>query len=572
MKIPLDTFEQYVDETILKRGLQYFKKGYVGEPELISPGEFEVLVEGTETYVVNLKIDNNEVTEFVCTCPYDFGPVCKHVVAALFYLLKDELGLEVRGLKSAKSSAKPKSKRKSVAEQVEDLLDIMPHEELKDFVREKCDSDRNFRQLFVGRHAYRIIPESKELYAKQVKAILQDAKGRKGYIDYYEVRNVGNEVYEMVQNAEQLLNSGNTESAMYMAIAILEEMTKALDYSDDSNADIGTSVESSISILYSISELELPERIRKYLFEYCIESYKKKIYAGWNWHSSMLTIAVEIQSSDEEVKQIYELLDTIKPKRDDLGWDWDYRQAQRIRLSLIRKTEGEEQAEKYMEENISNSDFRKAVIEKAIAQNDYAKAISLCQQGIKAHKGTFEGLVTNWMELLLKVYQQQNDINKVLELSRTLFLESHMERKPYFDVLKKNISKEEWNGYVDGLVMELKTKSRWGDSATVAQIYVWEERWSDLLNIVRKDVSLRAIDVYSKYLVKEFPSEMADLYQMAILKDMEVNVGRNHYQNACRYLRRMIKMGERDKANVVIDELRRLYPKRRALMEELQKV
>lgn len=572
MKIPLCSFEQYIDETILKRGLQYFKKGHVGDPELISPGEYELLVEGTDTYVVNLKIDNNEVTEFVCTCPYDFGPVCKHVVAALFYLQKDELGLELMEKKPAKSKEKPKAKRKGVSEQVDELLDKMPHEELKDFVREKCESDRNFRQLFVGRHAYRIIPESKELYAKQVKAILQDAKGRKGYIDYYEARNAGKEVYQMVQNAEQLLSSGNTESAMYMAMAILEEMTKALDYSDDSNADIGTSVESSISILHAISELELPEKIRRYLFEYCIKSYKKKIFVGWHWHSSMLTIAVEVQSSDEEVKQIYELLDTIKPKRDDLDWDWDYRQAQRIRLGLIRKTEGDEQAEKYMEENVSNHDFRKAVIEKAIENKDFDKAISLCQQGIMAHKGRLHGLVNDWKQLLMKVYQKQKDDDKVLELSRTLFLENHMDRKPYFDVLKKSIDKDQWNGYVDGLIEEIKSKSRWGDPTTVAQIYIWEERWPDLLAIVQKNVSLHAIDVYSHYLVKEFPSEVAELYQMAILKDMKVNVGRNHYQNACRYLRRMIKMGERDKANFVIDELRRLYPKRKALIEELAKV
>jgi hypothetical protein len=357
-----------------------------------------------------------------------------------------------------------------------------------------------------------------------------------------------------------------------MAIAILEEMTKALDFADDSNADIGTSIESSISILHAISELELSEKIRKYLFEYCIKSYKKKIFVGWDWHSSMLTIAVEIQSSDEEVKQIYELLDTIKPEKDDLGWDWDYRQAQRIRLSLIRKTEGDEQAEKYMEENVSNPDFRKAVIEKAIENKDFDKAISLCQQGIMAHKGRLQGLVNDWKQLLLKVYQKQKDDDKVLELSRTLFLESHMDRKPYFDVLKKGIAKDQWNGYVDGLIEEIKSKSRLGDPTTVAQIYIWEERWPDLLAIVQKNVSLHAIDVYSHYLVKEFPSEVAELYQMAILKDMKVNVGRNHYQNACRYLRRMIKMGERDKANFVIDELRRLYPKRKALMEELAKV
>jgi len=37
-------------------------------------------------------------------------------------------------------------------------------------------------------------------------------------------------------------------------------------------------------------------------------------------------------------------------------------------------------------------------------------------------------------------------------------------------------------------------------------------------------------------------------------------------------LRKMIKIGARDKANNVIQQLKTLYPKRKALMEELQKV
>jgi hypothetical protein len=31
MKIPLNEFEKIIDETILKRCFDYFKKGYVGE-------------------------------------------------------------------------------------------------------------------------------------------------------------------------------------------------------------------------------------------------------------------------------------------------------------------------------------------------------------------------------------------------------------------------------------------------------------------------------------------------------------------------------------------------------------
>ncbi len=43
MNIPLDQFEQIIDDTILKRGLNYFRKGLVEEPEKLSHGCFEAL-------------------------------------------------------------------------------------------------------------------------------------------------------------------------------------------------------------------------------------------------------------------------------------------------------------------------------------------------------------------------------------------------------------------------------------------------------------------------------------------------------------------------------------------------
>jgi hypothetical protein len=62
------------------------------------------------------------------------------------------------------------------------------------------------------------------------------------------------------------------------------------------------------------------------------------------------------------------------------------------------------------------------------------------------------------------------------------------------------------------------------------------------------------------------------MYSNGIMEYMENNVGRNHYQNACRYLRRMIKLGGRDEANRTISVLREKYPNHRALMEELNNV
>ena len=63
---------------------------------LLRSGEYEAIVEGTEPYTVQLTIKNKVITEHVCSCPYDMGPVCKHVVAVIFHLLQSELDLKVK--------------------------------------------------------------------------------------------------------------------------------------------------------------------------------------------------------------------------------------------------------------------------------------------------------------------------------------------------------------------------------------------------------------------------------------------------------------------------------------------
>jgi len=66
--------------------MSYFKNGHVTYCEEIAPGEFEAVVEGTEDYEVRLTFRRNKLKEFSCTCPYDYGNICKHIVAVLYYL------------------------------------------------------------------------------------------------------------------------------------------------------------------------------------------------------------------------------------------------------------------------------------------------------------------------------------------------------------------------------------------------------------------------------------------------------------------------------------------------------
>lgn len=101
MQIPLNEFEQLIDETILKRGLAYFKGGAITDFSKISNGEYEAIVSGTEDYTVQLEVENNTIIEHNCDCPYDMGTVCKHVVAVIFHLQQDELELNCKSKVSA---------------------------------------------------------------------------------------------------------------------------------------------------------------------------------------------------------------------------------------------------------------------------------------------------------------------------------------------------------------------------------------------------------------------------------------------------------------------------------------
>lgn len=569
MKIPLQSFEQHIDETILKRGFQYFKKGLVSEPEEIGHGEYEAIVEGTEDYTVRITLKNEVITEFVCTCPYDHGPICKHVVALIFHLQQHELDLTAKP-KKAKKDAKKAPKRKTISEQIDEILEKLTPQELKGFVKAQSARDGKFRQLFLANHLHLIMPESKALYSKQVKAILKSSTDRSGYIDYSKTRFVGNAVYQLIETAETQVEQSNFKTAFHIACAVLEEMTKALDYADDSNGDIGGCIDPAIDIIYALVNKSVSDELRGELFNYCTNAWSNGLFMGWDWHFTMLEVASRLVKDKYEAERVHLLLDDIKSS--GKSWDWDFEKAQQIRALLIKQTEGEEKAVQYMEQNISNDDFRKEVIEKAISEKDYTKAIALAEEGLIINSIEGPGLLDNWSEYLLQVSLLQNDKANILKHARRQFISSNREKKQYFELLKKHTEPSQWEASIKGIIKDLTKKDRWNDNYLVSQIYVWEEKWDELLNVIKLNASLHNIENYEKYLIKDYADEISDLYQTAILEYMQNNLGRDHYQTACRYLRRMIKMGARDKANYVIKILKTLYPKRTALMEELKRV
>ena len=76
--------ERFVSEHILARGEMYYYDGAVQDLEKTEHG-YHAVVEGTEDYEVDIEMEDKQICEMYCTCPYAAdGNNCKHMAAVLY--------------------------------------------------------------------------------------------------------------------------------------------------------------------------------------------------------------------------------------------------------------------------------------------------------------------------------------------------------------------------------------------------------------------------------------------------------------------------------------------------------
>jgi len=560
MKIPLNQFEQIINETILKRGLSYFKNGLVTDFTEISSGVYESAVSGTEEYTVRLKIENDSIVEHYCDCPYDIGPVCKHIVASIFYLKQDEINLNQQGLSLPK-----KERRKSVTEQVEEVLGKISHHDLKEFIQEQSKTDKQFRNLFLSSFAHLNENQSKEFYQKQIKSIVNSATDRHGFIGWHEMKYLEQGIDPIVTIAEKQFESQNYLNAFFICSALMEEMFEAMDFSDDSDGSIGGIIESSFGMLNDIAARDLQNDIKNELFNYCIAAFEKPLFDGWDWHLDMLRIAYKLVENEDEADRIIKCLDKV-------NGEYEKERAQSFKLEIISEYKDKKEVQKFIDKHIANSSIRNREIARAVENNEFEKAIKLCEDGIKYDKKDKPGLVKDWCNWLLKIAQVQNNTSKIIEYARFLFIHNFHPEQDYYQILKQKVEPNKWRDFLEVIIKEITPKDGWKYDELVRKIFINEEWWDRLFLLLKQNVSLQNIENNEKYLSEDYSQELIQLYGERLVKYVDRYVGRNHYQTACRYLRRMKILGATEQVDTLIETFRKQYPQRRALMDELNQV
>lgn len=565
MPFPFHQFELYIDETILKRGLSYFKNGSVENVEEVSHNRFEAIVQGTDAYLVKIQLEKDQITQYSCNCPYDQGPVCKHVAALLFHLVQDELGIEAKTPKGGKAEKKP-AKRKTKEEQVSELLDKLDIDELRNFIREQATESRLFRDTFFVRYAHLDPLQANIKYASLVSNIIRSRSNRDGFIDWSAANIVGIELGRLLDSAINHLRNGNHLTAFHIATAVLEKTFQSFEYSDDSDGSLGSVLDQAIVILDQLAEESNTEILRGQLFNYSLKSAEKGIYKGWDWHTQLFYIALAAMDGEKEALQILEIIDH------DPVSDYDIEEMQMLRYKVLLKGMGEGKAETYLETHPENSYFREYFLSHAMVHADYDKARNIALESVRLYENTKPGLASHWYEHLLEIAQAANDTERIIEYAHSLFLGRNGRPEHFFNVLRQHIDPDKWVEFRTNLIREIGQQGRFHGIDLISRIYVWEEMWPELMEVVRQTGNLSTVAGFEPYLAADYAPELAEIYEKGILRQLVPVTNRKQYQWVCGYIRRIADLGEREKAKNLIEELRVKYPTRKALLDELNKV
>jgi len=301
MKALIDGIRQSCTESSFERGLDYFKQGRVKSMAQYR-STITAKVMGTSMYKVTIRVGGR--IEAHCTCPYDFGGYCKHIVATAMALNKN---------KSVVNECKLSEKS------IEATLNTATLEGLKKFLREEFESNPSLRThftiFFLGED---INVRSVYDYKKEIQSIYNELAGGDDLVEY------GVEVdFSMIHDlAKRYAKANNLIEAVKIYRALSEAIAENMDMVDDSDGYYGSEFDKAVDgMVECIRKAKLKHEDKRPYIEYFFRKFMENDpdYFRENYDDALRRIC----SNREDLECLAKLLKPRMPKTlPDSDKDW----------------------------------------------------------------------------------------------------------------------------------------------------------------------------------------------------------------------------------------------------------
>lgn len=579
----LQDFEKQIDSVILKRGKEYFNNDSVEFLEEIKKGYWTANVSGTDEYTVEIQLGSKDnIKKCFCDCPYDYGDICKHIVAVLYAISEDKV-IDI--------TPKPVSKEKETKVRKPSFDVLLSKIELKEyqgFIKQYSQINKTFKDQF---ELYFLEKnESFDLekkYTDIIKSVIKKHTSR-GYIDYSASNKLGKELNQYLDVAKQYLSKNNYRDATVLYQIIIKEVIKVVEYCDDSNGYVVDNVDEAISNLSEMINAPVSFDFKEKIADFLKQELKNKSYFdygnfGYDLTQTYASFCIKTDRKDEFIQYLDSKIQSVKND------DYDKEFFIKTKISFLSDIGRTDEIKNIIQQNLDIPEIRSIEIDRNIENQDYEIAKKLISEGIKIGESKrHSGTVFQFEKKLLAIAVLEKDIQLERYFSRKFALGQTLD-STYYKQWKSTYSKQEWIQTIEEVISEVTKKindtiknnpySSYNSLNSnllyrLGPIYIQENYWDRLLTLVQEQENLTTILAYYPHLIKIYPNELLDTIIPVLEKEGDRCDGRSQYKDLANKMKSVIKDYPKEKKRIleVARKLKIKYPRRPAMLEELNKL
>ena len=545
-----------ITETIIRKlaSEQSFGKGYVyyedGSVVRVwsAKNVYHAQVEGSRLYEVTISGKNGAV-EADCTCPYDWGGACKHIVAAMLAICHDN---KIKKIKDD-------------APDIKKLVEKVDAARLKKFLIDALTADAKLLKDFtIFARGDKETDKTADKYKNAVLAQFNKLGGWENYYDdYYD--NYESPVPECVNTFMETAGKYAAQKNYKEAVKIYQGVADACieAFRDEQCEDIGddfhfAAQEACQRISELVGKIGATLAARKPCLDYLVAAYQALERPG--------TFAQTFEQAIRTRNEAAYLLDKK---------DIDFSSLIRLKLLIAKGNYDEVVAfgEKIYAEH---PETVVPLAEFYLKHGKQEKAIALAEETLERLQKSGKNDPYRWepteqqkqIRLFLdRCYDPATEYLKTVEnLIMLLDLESEIGHyRKLRSILKTGKEKQAALDRLDGLLGE--------DYDLLFKIYSLEKDRERLLKLAGKSMRFGVFDDIIKAIRDAYPDECFELYKKKISGFLESVKKRSGYRQAAYWLKLMRQIPDhQDKFRKYVEHLRTKYSKRSAFKEEIKSI
>ncbi|MNZ29319.1 hypothetical protein D3C78_465650 [compost metagenome] len=450
--------------------------------------------------------------------------------------------------------------------EIEALLNSLSKEELIRIIAQVVEQDEMFSNSFLLRYAKGDHSQQIQTCKKLIDSIVKKYVGREGFIPYRETCGFASEMLKLLED----MNGAQDESlALEIALLVLEEGIAAFQYADDSDGDIGMLVGEALERIQEIAGSQDRQDIsaRERFFERLLSVSKSGIFQGWeDSQIALFGICAEFADVEKFREQLKEAIEhQIASNANNEYREYSNEALLQILFQIIQDYGSGEEAERFVQEHLQFTFFRRWAIEKSMAARNYRRAIELAEEGEQQDK-QFPGLISRWKVARYEAYKKLSLRQEQMELAKELLLDGDYD---YYHELESLFQGDKEEFY-RSILQELKKANHWRTWDVYLKLISEKNDLEEMMVYVRANPS--TIEEYAARLSADYHEEMTRIYSNYIYSAASTSSNRKGYQRVCAILKRYKKAVGKPSQEEIILQLKAQYYTRPAFMDELAKL